>query len=563
MKQRKFLKKNTEKESYLAGILKYYIDLEDEKKDLDSNQLKIDYFQLSYEKNKKRQELFYHALTYLIDTYNTYGAEECRNKNIYYIQSDANSTKNNALLANITDSIMEEYFEYKNLFSGLLNCENKFFSEYNESQHKKKGNSRNSVKSGGQPFRNFNNLDNDDNDDIDDFFINKNIMSKSCIGDYQNYSEKKFIYNLDHYSFYFNGVYFEEIAVKYLFKLINENNENNYESEENIKLLPKMIFYEKNSRNINNISSDKESPGYTEMDCCFILKKIGGVKIEKEKITRFMNLEVEKVSDLCNFQNCQDLDIKENSVVIMEIKSSWLNLYDCQHTKNPLEYFVDNALLFIEIYKKLNLIEEKQDIIFIYMFNNSMAFNIKKDSRLIQNEIEKLNKKNINLYIAFFQPYCKLLSFYEENRKYNNLVTKTKELENRLEEQKKGFQKVQKELENRLEEQKNGFQREFEEQKNVFQKELEEQKNGFQKVQKELENRLEEQKNGFQIELENRLEEQKNGFQNQIKELKEFFKTFSSKNNFEDKETIDSAIRTESSDKMKDGDSIGNSFGDN
>ena len=203
-----------------------------------------------------------------------------------------------------------------------------------------------------------------------------------------------------------------------------------------------------------------------------------------------MNLEVEKVSDLCNFQNCQDLDIKENSVVIMEIKSSRLNLYDCEQKKNPLEYFVDNALLFIEIYKKLNLIEEKQDIIFIYMFNNSMAFNIKKDSRLIQNEIEKLNKKNINLYIAFFQPYCKLLSFYEENRKYNNLVAKTKELENRL-------------------------------------------------------------------------EEQKNGFQNQIKELKEFFKTLSSKNNLEDKETIDSAIQTDSSDKIKDGDSIGNSFGDN
>ena len=273
MKQRKFQKKNTANASYLAGILKPYIGLEDQIIDLDSDKLKIDYFQLSYEKNKKRQELFYHALTHLIDTYNTYGAEECRNKNIYYIQSDANSIKNNALLANITNSIMENYFEYKNLFSGLLNCENKFFSEYNESQHKKKGNSRNSVKSGGQPFRNFNNLDNDDNDDIDDFFINKNNISKSCIKDDQNYSEKKFIYNLDHYSFYFNGVYFEEIAVKYLFKLINENNENNYESEENIKLLPKMIFYEKNSRNINNISNNKESPGYTEMDCCFILKK--------------------------------------------------------------------------------------------------------------------------------------------------------------------------------------------------------------------------------------------------------------------------------------------------
>ena len=58
-----------------------------------------------------------------------------------------------------------------------------------------------------------------------------------------------------------------------------------------------------------------------------------------------------------------------------------------------------------------------------------MALEIKNESELIQREIDKTKKMNIHLYIAYFQPYCKLLSFYEENKKYNNLVKKTKELD--------------------------------------------------------------------------------------------------------------------------------------
>ena len=138
--------------------------------------------------------------------------------------------------------------------------------------------------------------------------------------------EEKIKYNLEHFSFYFNGIYFEEIAIKYLFRLINESNENYDESEGNIKLLPRIRFYEKSS-------TEDNSSGYKELDCCFILKKKGGINIEREKITRFMNFNMQKVSKFCSDENCQDLVIKENSVVIIEIKSSWISLYNKEKEK--------------------------------------------------------------------------------------------------------------------------------------------------------------------------------------------------------------------------------------
>ena len=52
-----------------------------------------------------------------------------------------------------------------------------------------------------------------------------------------------------------------------------------------------------------------------------------------------------------------------------------------------------------------------------------------------------MKEKSINLYIAFFHPWRGLLSFCEENKKYNNLVNKTKESEKKIKEQKDEFDK--------------------------------------------------------------------------------------------------------------------------
>ena len=81
-----------------------------------------------------------------------------------------------------------------------------------------------------------------------------------------------------------------------------------------------------------------------------------------------------------------------------------------------------------------------------------MALEIKNESELIQREIDKTKKMNIHLYIAYFQPYCKLLSFYEENKKYNNLVKKTKELDEK-----------NKDLENSFKNQKDEYDQKFKE----------------------------------------------------------------------------------------------------
>lgn len=501
--------------------------------------LSLDFFQLNKANNKNKQEMFHYALGNLIDTYNNYGEEECKKKNIYYIES---RTENNSLLANISVSIIEDYYKYKDLFSGLLGGQTKFFPEYKDNTHEKSGKGSLKSEPAYNPLKKY--------DDIS--LQNKNNNgAKSCNEkEEDDQEEKKFKYNLEHFSFYFNGVFFEEVVIKYLFRLINECNENYDESEGNIKLLPRIRFYEKGPFKIK----EGQSSGYTELDCCFILKKKGGINIEREKITRFMNFNMQKVSKLCSDENCQDLVIKENSVVIIEIKSSWNDLYNSHKPKNSLEYFVDNAISFINIYKELKLIEQKQEIVFIY-FNNSMALEIEKESKLIQKEIDKTKQMNIHLYIAYFQPYCKLLSFYEENKKYNNLVKKTKELEEK-----------NKNLENSFKNQKDEYDQKFkekEESEKRLIKELEAQKKEKEESEKRLKAELDEQKKRLDESEINSAVQGK-----ELQKLKEILEKLLLKNGGEvkrkeDKKLVDSTTQADSTDGKKEGDSERNSCSDN
>ena len=95
----------------------------------------------------------------------------------------------------------------------------------------------------------------------------------------------------------------------------------------------------------------------------------------------------------------------------MEVKSCFENVEDKNGNTNTLIKFINKALKFVEYYEKLYLVKKDQKIVFIFLYNSSIYYDIKvKNSR-----IEKANRliednKRIKLYITYFQPYLKLMN---------------------------------------------------------------------------------------------------------------------------------------------------------
>jgi len=224
--------------------------------------LDIDQFELNYYKNKKTQELFHYALDSLIRKYNELGEQNSKKEGIYFMKDK------HILLANLTEESILGYFKYKDLFEGLMAGKSKFFPEYDKDLD------RRSHKSFSI---NYNNkiqpcisCKSDINIIINNLSINSLQLSKNKIIENEyNYKDTKIKYNLNRFSSYFNGLFFESITAEEFFNLIDNKYYDQNSNKKAISFLPRIMFYMKN-KNQNEESNDYH--GHNEIDCAFILK---------------------------------------------------------------------------------------------------------------------------------------------------------------------------------------------------------------------------------------------------------------------------------------------------
>ena len=88
------------------------------------DELKLEKFVLNDEKNRNNQVILHEVLRILIDKYNTLSEEERRAEGIFYLKHY------NILLGSITEEVVQYFYEYKELFDGLVSGKARFFREY-------------------------------------------------------------------------------------------------------------------------------------------------------------------------------------------------------------------------------------------------------------------------------------------------------------------------------------------------------------------------------------------------------------------------------------------------
>ena len=391
-----------------------------------------------FELDRATQALFHYVLDSLIIKYNKMGEEKCKKEGIYYLKDK------HLLLANLTEELVQGFYNYQDLYNGLMAGQSRFFPEYDKEldkrSHKNFLNNYNdkvypciSCKSDTKIFAN-------------NLSINGLKLPKSTISDNKiNYDDAKIEYNLNKFSKYFNGMYFESVATEIFFDLINYNYNDINNNKTAISFLPRIMFYMKKEGQKDELN---DHHGYNEIDCAFIYKKKRNANIRKELLTCFKSFEAKHISSFYNDDNFLDhLIIRKNNVVILEFKSTWINLTNPKKGdenkrinkeepkdkkfENSLETFVKKAKRFINLYIELKLIEKNQNILLLYVYNNSMRYNFEEDNDEIKKVYSKLkNYANIKLYIAFFQPYMKLINSYqrlEKMRKLNKDIMEQKE----------------------------------------------------------------------------------------------------------------------------------------
>jgi len=371
------------------------------------NKLNIEQFELNDEKNRKSQKLFHYALGLLISEYNENGKEKSEKKGIYLLKEENNK---NILLANLTEELVNGYYNYETLFNGLMKGDDQFYYQYDQQFDKKSHQSYqdNISNSGSNAARSHHS------------FQTSNKKEENKI---KNDKRKKV---MDNFANFFNGIFFESVASDVLFKIIDAENDVKDDSNKVVSFLPRISFYMKDIK-------DKESNkfhGYNEIDCAFILKGKDEVIIDKKMISCFKKFKTRIESNFYNDSNLRNISIKKNDVVIMEIKSSWISLTNTNDKReNQLRIFIKKAKRFIGYYKKLNLIKSDQKVLLIYLFDNSMHYDIHTDNKEIEKVYNNLNEdKNIELCIAYFQPYLKIMGSYDRVHKLKTLNNKVNDL---------------------------------------------------------------------------------------------------------------------------------------
>ena len=378
---------------------------------------------LNDEKNRNTQVLFHEVLKTLIIKYNTLSEKERREELVFYL------IDNHILLGNIKEEVVQTYYNYKSLFNNLMAGKSMFFREYipKLDSHSNKplsaNNIRNSIDSVSNILTEYNNLR--DYESV----VEQKLGKYESYEDYFN-KQKKIKYNLNHFSFYFNGMYFQSIALETFFKLIDDKYDIFDNDKKLISFLPRIIFFMKKTKEEKNKcenAEEKEFFGYSEIYCVFVLKGKEEITIEKEKITCFNNFDSKDENVFFNENNFVNLRIEKDNVVFLEVKSRFESVIDKDDKDNILIKFINKALKFVSYYEKINIINKDQKIVLIFLYNSSMYYDIKTENNRIK-EAYKLIEDNqrIKLCIAYFQPYLKLMNSYQRIKELKDLKREVK-----------------------------------------------------------------------------------------------------------------------------------------
>ena len=438
--------------------------------------LDIENFQLK----KNYNALFYSVLCSIIQIYNEVPKEESEKKGIYLLEEE------NVLLANITKDLVESYYEYEKLFQNLMGGKNtlfqKFATEYDKmsnfsDRNNKKYKFNIALSNSSNNTSSNNEVNNDDNKTTTSVLekINKSYVPSKLNGQKKSRIQN----NLDEFSNYFNGIYFESLAIETLFRLIDENFTDEEDAKNSIVFLPRIIFYLEKKMKYQAYNADKKKySGFNEIDCAFILKGKEKVIFKMEMITCFKSFETKKESEFFNIKNFSELTLCKDDVVLIEVKSSWNRLtkneediyIDKDDTENKLEKFIHRAKKLISFYLKLKLIQKTQKVVLIYLYNNSMYFDIEKENSEINRARGLLNyEKNMQLYIAYYQPYVKMFNSYQNIKHLRSLNQEVKDQKTRLETQEKEIKNQKMEID-KQKERSEKLEQEMKEMKELFKK---------------------------------------------------------------------------------------------
>ena len=218
--------------------------------------LKPNQFVIGDKNHKNTQQLFLYVLKSLIEIYNKSNEVERAKEGVFYLKEDG------ILLGNIKEEVVQNFKTYKELFNGLMSGENLFYNEYDPKRDDNRALSVLSVeKEKENAFRKL--CDALSWHSYETVKCKSNANLEHLTFEQYIHRNKKIEYNLNHFSFYFNGLFFEHIATETFFKLIDDKyNEMNNNI---ISLLPRIMFYEKDPKykNKNNFGC------YSEIDCAF------------------------------------------------------------------------------------------------------------------------------------------------------------------------------------------------------------------------------------------------------------------------------------------------------
>ena len=333
----------------------YFDDTEESIINGQKDKLHIEQFELNDEKRKNTQILFHSVLDSVIRKYNSLKKQEREEAGIYYMKNK------DILLVTINEEYIYQFLEYEKLFRNLMSKDKPLFfpkfdpkkaSQYSISN---KDDNRSNVSKGSQ--RSHNTHDNFQNRAKIDKYEKKGKYYKN-----KPLKDKEIIYYLKQFSSYFNGMFFESLALETFLNLIYKNCG---KEKDVISFLPRMIFYMKKPG-----EEDNDYHGYNEIDCAFILKEKDEIKIDRGMITCYNSFESIKESEFFHLDNfLENLTIKKNDVVIIEVKSNWVNLNNIieenkekeeKDKGNELVKFIKKANAFVQHYEDLNLIKKSQ-----------------------------------------------------------------------------------------------------------------------------------------------------------------------------------------------------------
>ena len=441
--------------------------------------LTIDQFRLK----KRYNELFYGVLCSIIQIYNKGVKEEIEKNNIYLSKEDG------ILLANISDNLVERYYEYKKLFNDLMRGQNAIlhnsdsdFYQINKYYFQEKP-----IEDRALSVKNYQS----------GYLLNKSTISISDEDKYTSNScfqkENKSYNNgcptsemnskLSFKSLsYFNGIFFDSETIESLFKITDLNLNNDERAKSIITFLPRILFYMKEDmKKIQTVQPTNKFNGYNEIDCAFIVKEKEYADSQKNIITFFKDLYTNEELELCGVKNICDITLQNNDVVFLEVKSIFNQYKKEEIEKNKIKsnkilQFVENAKLFIKFYLKLNLIEPNQRIVLIYLYSNYMYFDLDEEKKNINEAKEAIPKGlNIILEITYYKLYMKMMNPYERIINLRNLNHRLDNLEQQINNNQIEINNHQKEINNHEKEINN-----HEQEINNQQIKLEKQKEDFQ-----------------------------------------------------------------------------------